>query len=479
MSRRAHKAWSGRMAEPTHPLVESFTTSLPFDRRLYSHDIIGSIAHCEMLAKQRIIPRRQATRIITALRRIRTEFDTGAFRPSAGDEDIHMAVERRLIEKIGTVGGKLHTARSRNDQVALDLRLFLRAETATIMDLLQRLRRTLAMLGNRHRDVIMPGYTHLQPAQPVLFAHHCLAYAEMLARDAGRFADCLKRLDVLPLGSGALAGTTFPIDREYMARRLGFAAVSANSMDAVSDRDFAAEFLAAGAIAGMHLSRLAEDLILWSSQEFGFVELPDAFATGSSIMPQKKNPDVAELIRGKTGRLYGNLVALLTMLKGLPLTYNRDLQEDKEPVFDSVDTLKACLEVLNALLPVLRVRGDRMRAAATAGYSLATELADYLAAKGVPFREAHRIVGEIVRHCLASGLTLEGLSLAALRRFSPRFSADVRRWLTADAAVRRRRATGGTAPQNVWRQLRKLGRTIEERPSIRRQNKAAPQGKRL
>ena len=455
MSRRTHKAWAGRMAEPTHRLVESFTTSFPFDQRLYAHDIAGSIAHCEMLGHQRIIPRAQATRIVSALRQIKAEFDAGTFRASAADEDIHMAVERRLIEKVGAIGGKLHTARSRNDQVALDLRLFLRDEAAGIRRQLDRLRHALATLAARQADVIMPGYTHLQPAQPVLFAHHCLAYAEMLARDAGRFDDCLKRLDVLPLGSGALAGTTFPIDRAYVARRLGFQTISANSMDAVSDRDFAAEFLAACAILGMHLSRLAEDLILWSSQEFGFVELPDAFATGSSIMPQKKNPDVAELIRGKTGRLYGNLVSLLTTLKGLPMTYNRDLQEDKEPVFDSVDTIKSSLEILSALLPQLRVKRDRMRVAATAGFTLATELADYLATKGVPFREAHAVVGAIVRHCLAERRTLEDLTVADLRRFSPRFGADVKKWLTADAAVRRRRTIGGTSPDNVRRQLRR------------------------
>ncbi|HVO24858.1 MAG TPA: argininosuccinate lyase [Candidatus Margulisiibacteriota bacterium] len=455
MPQRMHKAWAGRMAEPTNRLVESFTTSYPFDRRLYAHDIAGSITHCEMLARQRIIPRTHSQRIITALRQIKAEFDSGRFRPSPADEDIHMAVERRLIEKVGSVGGELHTARSRNDQVALDLRLFLREEIAGIRQRLGDLRHALATLAARHPDVILPGYTHLQPAQPVLFGHHCLAYAEMLARDAERFADCSARLDVLPLGSGALAGTTFPIDRMYVARRLGFRAVSTNSMDAVSDRDFAAEFLAACAILGMHLSRLAEDLILWSSQEFGFVELPDAFATGSSIMPQKKNPDVAELIRGKTGRLYGNLLSLLTTLKGLPMTYNRDLQEDKEPVFDSVDTVKSSLEVLSALLPQLHVRPDRMRAAATAGFTLATELADYLATKGVPFRAAHGVVGAIVRQCLATGRALQDLSLAELRRFSPRFGADVQKWLSAAAAVRRRRAIGGTSPDNVRRQLRR------------------------
>jgi argininosuccinate lyase len=454
---QTHKAWAGRMAEPTDRLVESFTTSFPIDRRLYPYDIAGSIAHCEMLAKQRIVPRREAQRIIAALRQIEAEFAGGRFRVLAGDEDIHMAVERRLIEKIGPIGGKLHTARSRNDQVALDLRLFLKAEVTNLLGLLHGLRRTLATVAKRDRDVILPGYTHLQPAQPVLLAHHWLAYAEMLGRDAGRLVDCLRRVDVLPLGSGALAGTTFPIDRTYVARRLGFRQICANSMDAVSDRDFAAEFLAAAAITGMHLSRLAEDLVLWSSQEFGFIELPDAFATGSSMMPQKKNPDVAELIRGKTGRLYGNLLGLLTVLKGLPLTYNRDLQEDKEPVFDSVDTLSASLNLLIAFIPRLHINRSRMRAAATAGYTLATELADYLTSKGLPFRDAHRTVGQIVQYCIGRKLGLEQLTLAQLRPFSSLFAADVKKWLSAEAAVRRRRATGGTAPENIRRQLKRLG----------------------
>lgn len=455
---RTQKAWAGRMAEPTDRLVESFTTSFPIDRRLHAYDIAGSVAHCEMLAKQRIIPLRDARRIITALKEIEQEFSAGSFRTLPGDEDVHMAVERRLIEKIGAVGGKLHTARSRNDQVALDLRLFLKAEVTQLCDLIRRFRKVLGDVAERDSDVILPGYTHLQPAQPVLLAHHWLAYAEMFGRDAGRFADCLKRVDVLPLGSGALAGTTFPIDRAYVARRLGFSQISANSMDAVSDRDFAAEFLAAAAITGMHLSRLAEDLVLWSSQEFGFVELPDAFATGSSMMPQKKNPDVAELIRGKTGRLYGNLLSLLTALKGLPLTYNRDLQEDKEPVFDSLDTLTAALALLIAFIPKLRINRTRMLAAASAGFTLATELADYLTSKGTPFREAHGIVGAIVQFCLREKRGLEQLSLPELRRFSPRFAGDVRRWLSPEAAVRRRRATGGTAPENVRRQLKRLGR---------------------
>jgi len=457
MPRRAHKAWAGRMAQPTARVVEAFTTSFPFDRRLYAHDIAGSIAHCEMLGRQGIIAPSEARTIVTGLQAILAEFESGRFRALPGDEDIHMAVERRLIETVGSVGGKLHTARSRNDQVALDLRLFLRAEARGIRTLILRLQRALGTLARRYDDVVMPGYTHLQPAQPVLFAHHCLAYVEMLTRDIDRFADMLRRIDVLPLGSGALAGTTFPIDRRYVARRLGFRRVSTNSMDAVSDRDFAADFLAAAAILGMHLSRLAEDLILWSSLEFGFIELPDAFATGSSIMPQKKNPDVAELVRGKTGRLYGNLMSLLTTLKGLPLTYNRDLQEDKEPVFDSVDTVKGSLEVLAAMLPKLRLNRARIGQAATAGYMLATELADYLSSRGVPFRDAHAVVGTIVRHCLAAKTPLESLSVDELRRFSPVFDPDVAQWLSAAAAVRRRRAPGGTAPDNVQRALRRLG----------------------
>ncbi|MBI3782629.1 MAG: argininosuccinate lyase [Deltaproteobacteria bacterium] len=457
MPRARHKAWAGRMAEPTDRLVEKFTTSFPFDQRLYPYDIAGSIAHCQMLAKQRIISQSEQKRIITALEQIRIELDEGRFRALPTDEDIHMAVERRLIEKIGAVGGKLHTARSRNDQVAVDLRLFLRAETDAIVSQLHALQRAFATGAKRNRTLAMPGYTHLQPAQPVLLAHHLLAYAQMLGRDIDRFRDLRKRIDVLPLGSGALAGTTFPIDRAFVARKLGFKHISENSMDAVGDRDFAVEFLAAGAIVGMHLSRFSEDLILWASQEFHFVDLPDAFATGSSIMPQKKNPDVAELVRGKSGRLFGNLMALLTTLKGLPLTYNRDLQEDKEPVFDSVDTLKASLQVLNAMLPKLRFNAARLATAATSGFTLATELADYLSTKGVPFRDAHAVVGAIVRHCLEHHIGLEDIPLVELRRFSSRFEADVTSWLSSVAAIERRRAIGGTASINIDRQLKGLG----------------------
>jgi len=451
------KAWSGRFAGRTHPLVEEFTNSLPVDRRLYAYDIAGSIAHCRMLAKQRIIPRSAAARIVRALEQVRAEIEGARFRWAASDEDIHMAVERRLIEKIGSTGGQLHTARSRNDQVALDTRLYLRDQIDAIGADLRALQKSLALLARRHRRAIMPGYTHLQPAQPILFAHHLLAYVEMLERDRGRFADCRKRADVMPLGAGALAGTTFPVDPRYVAKQLGFRRVSSNSMDAVGSRDVLAEFAAAGAILGGNLSRLGEELVLWSSQEFGFISLPDAFATGSSMMPQKKNPDVAELVRGKSGRLFGNLVALLTMQKGLPLAYNRDLQEDKAALFDTVDTLRSSLAVLTEMIPALAVNEGRMREAADEGFTVATDLADYLVTRGVPFRQAHEIVGRVVRHCLIGGRTLRDLTLADLKRFSPRFEADAFQWLTPEAAVARRRAVGGTAPQNVARRLKELG----------------------
>jgi argininosuccinate lyase len=456
MPARVHKAWSGRFVSRTHPLVEEFTTSLPVDRRLYAYDIAGSKAHCRMLAKQRIISRSAAQRIVRALEQIRAEIDGGSFRWMPGDEDIHMAVERRLIEKIGPTGGQLHTARSRNDQVALDTRLYLRDQIDALAAGVRALQKSLAKLARRHRKAIMPGYTHLQPAQPVLFAHHLLAYVEMLERDRGRLRDCRVRADVMPLGSGALAGTTFPIDPQFVARQLGFQKVSENSMDAVGSRDVLAEFAAAGAILGVNLSRLGEEIVLWSTQEFGFIGLPDAFATGSSMMPQKKNPDVAELVRGKSGRLVGNLVALLTMQKGLPLAYNRDLQEDKAALFDTVDTLRGALAVLAAMIPELAVHEKRMREAADKGFTLATELADYLATRGIPFRQAHEVVGGIVRHCLESKRTLSDLTLADLRRFSPRFAEGVFAWLTPDAAVARRRAVGGTAPANVVRRLREL-----------------------
>jgi argininosuccinate lyase len=453
---RSNKAWSGRMTEATHPLVEAFTTSYPIDCRLYPYDIAGSIAHARMLGKQRIIPARDAVRIVGGLGTVRRELERGAFKPKPQDEDVHMAIERRLIELIGPVGGKLHTARSRNDQVALDMRLFLRDEVELIIGGLGALERELARSAKRHIDVIMPGYTHLQRAQPVLLSHHLLAYYDMFERDGERFAGALERINVLPLGSGALAGTSFPIDRNYVAKLLGFPRVSKNSLDAVADRDFILEFLAASAILFVHLSRLAEELVLWCSQEFGFIDLPDGYCTGSSMMPQKKNPDVPELIRGKSGRVFGHLQGMLTVMKGLPLAYNRDLQEDKIPLFDTVDTVKASVGMAAQMVRGLKVRKERMLAAARDGFMNATDLADYLVGRGLPFRTAHAVAGRIVQHCLAAGRRIEELPLAEMRRFSPKIEKDVYRYLSIESVVGRRRAPGGTARANVARRLKEL-----------------------
>ncbi len=451
-----NKAWAGRFAEASNPLMEAFTSSLAFDQRLALYDIRGSIAHCRMLVKQKILTRVEGERIVKGLESVQRELERGRFPFLPSDEDIHMAIERRLTEKIGPLGGKLHTARSRNDQVLLDVRLYLRDEITTIRQLLGTLQQQLARMAKRHSAVVMPGYTHLQRAQPVLLAHHLLAYYEMLSRDQERLQQCGERVNVLPLGVGALAGTTLPIDRHHVARLLGFPRVSENSLDTVADRDFLVEFLSVCAILSMHLSRLAEELVLWASSEFGFIELPDAFATGSSMMPQKKNPDVPELVRGKTGRVYGNLFALLTVLKGLPLSYNRDLQEDKEPLFDTVDTVKGVLSVLAAMLPQIVFREDRLREAALGGFTLATDVADYLVEKGLPFRKAHEIVGALVRWCLAEKKGLEQLSLEEWRRFSPLFGQDLFPRLTLESAVDRRRSYGGTARSEVQRRLRSI-----------------------
>jgi argininosuccinate lyase len=452
-----NKAWAGRFTDAPHPAVEAFTSSLAFDKRLALYDIEGSVAHCRMLVKQKILPRAEGEKILKGLDSVKRELQQGTFPFVPSDEDIHMAIERRLIEKIGPVGGKLHTARSRNDQVLLDVRLYLRDEIAAIQQLRQALQRQLIRLAKRHCETVMPGYTHLQRAQPVLLAHHLLAYYDMLERDGARLQQCAERVNVLPLGAGALAGTTLPIDRHYVARLLKFPAVSENSLDTVADRDFLVEFLAACAILCMHLSRLAEELVLWASSEFGFVELPDAFATGSSMMPQKKNPDVPELVRGKTGRVYGHLFALLTVLKGLPLSYNRDLQEDKEPLFDTVDTVKGVLSVFAAMLPQLIFRTDRLREAARGGFMLATDVADYLVEKGMPFRQAHEVVGTVVRWCLKEHKQLEELSLDEWRHFSPLFDRDLFPRLTPEAAVDRRRSYGGTARTQVRQRLRAIG----------------------
>ena len=454
------KLWGGRFTKDTDRRVEAFTASLSFDRRLYRYDIAGSIAHCRMLARQGIIAVDEAERIVQGLREIEEEIARGDFVFREEQEDIHMAIESRLREKLGDVAGKLHTARSRNDQVALDLRLFTKDAIGETKRLLRALQRVLVNKAKAHLDVILPGYTHLQRAQPVLLAHHLLAYFEMFQRDFERFEDCLRRTDVLPLGSGALAGVTYPIDREFVARELGFRRLSRNSLDAVSDRDFVIEYLAAAALTMAHLSRLAEEIVLWSSAEFGFVELDDAFATGSSIMPQKKNPDVAELTRAKTGRVYGHLLGMLTVLKALPLAYNRDLQEDKEALFDTVDTLHGCLDVMAGLLATLRVRARRMRVAAGEGYTLATDLADYLARKGLPFREAHAAVGALVRYAIDQGKDLSQLSLEEYRRFSPLFDQEALA-LSVEGSVEARNVPGGTAPAQVSQALAEAERLLE------------------
>jgi argininosuccinate lyase len=450
------KAWGGRFNQPTHELVEHFTASILFDRRLYAYDIQGSVAHCRMLAKCGIITDGEASAIIQGLRQIEAEIGRGDFVFDARWEDIHMHIERRLIELIGPVGGKLHTARSRNDQIALDMRLYLRDEINAIRNDIRQLQRALIDLAEQHLDVIMPGYTHLQRAQPIRLSHHLLAYDEMLERDHQRFSECLTRVNVMPLGAGALATTTYPIDRAYVAQLLDFPAVAENSLDAVSDRDFVIECCANAAMVMMHLSRLSQEITLWCSAEFGFIELSDAFSTGSSIMPQKKNPDVAELVRGKTGRVYGHLHGVLTVMKGLPLAYNSDMQEDKEALFYVIDTLKACLRVSAPMLATMTVRPDRMRSAAAGGFGAATDMADYLAAKGVPFRQAHEVVGRIVRHCLDRQCTLEDLSLDELRAFSPLFDGDVYAAIALEASVDRRRVHSGPARALVAERLKAI-----------------------
>jgi argininosuccinate lyase len=447
------KTWGGRFSEGADPTAERFTASLAFDRRLWPHDIAGSIAWARALARARVLTDAERDTIVKGLEAVRAELATGSFRFRPELEDIHTNVERRLVELIGEVGGKLHTGRSRNDQIALDERLYLKEVVTRAREGLRATQAALVVRAAETTETPMPGYTHLQRAQPIVVAHHLLAYVFMLERDRERLAGCAMRADRLPLGAAALAGTAFPIDREALARDLGFDGVTANSLDAVSDRDYVLEYLSASAIAAMHLSRLAADLTLWATAEFGFVEFSDAFATGSSIMPQKKNPDVAELIRGKSGRLYGNLVAVLTTMKGLPLAYNSDMQEDKEPFFDTVDTLEAVLGVLPPLLTSLSFRTDRMRAAAGENFATATDLADYLVRKGLPFRQAHEVVGRAVRHALDRGLGLETLPLETLRGFSPLFEADVRDALSVESSLRARAVTGGTAPAAVAKAL--------------------------
>ena len=443
------KLWGGRFASASSKLTEDFNASIGFDQRMYRQDITGSMAHARMLGQQGIISPEEADLIIKGLGEILVELEAGTLEFTVEAEDVHMNIETFLTAKIGAVGKKLHTGRSRNDQVALDLRLYLRDEIKEVRDLLLEVEKVLLTLAKKNIDTIMPGYTHLQKAQPITLAHHLLAYFEMLRRDLGRLEDCAKRMDYMPLGSGALAGTGFNLNRDAVKEELGFAHLTRNSLDGVSDRDYAIEFMSFASILMMHLSRLAEELILWSTEEFSFVELSDAFTTGSSIMPQKKNPDLAELIRGKTGRVYGDLMALLTTMKSLPLAYNKDMQEDKEALFDAVDTVKKCLLVLAPMLETAHFKTNQMAEAARGGFTNATDLADYLAGKGLPFRDAHAVVGRAVLHCIKAGCRLEDLSLTAYREFSPQIAADIYEFIDAEACVARRQVPGGPAPSAV------------------------------
>ncbi|MEW6726435.1 MAG: argininosuccinate lyase [Bacillota bacterium] len=443
------KLWGGRFQKRADRLMEEFHSSLSFDRRLYRHDIAGSVAHSRMLGRIGVLSAAEAEMVEKGLAAVLKDIEDGRVEFSSETEDIHSLVERELVKKIGDLGKKLHTGRSRNDQVALDVRMYLKDEIRAVQQLLRELQETILDAAEDHVDTVMPGYTHMQRAQPVTFAHHLMAYFEMFQGDRERLEGCFQRTDVMPLGAGALAGTVFPLDREFVARELGFAAIAENSMDAVSNRDFAVEFCAAASLIMMHLSRFCEEIVLWSSAEFAFVEVDDAYATGSSIMPQKKNPDAAELIRGKTGRVYGDLMTLLTLMKGLPLTYNKDMQEDKEALFDAVDTVKKCLMVFTPMLKTLKVNRERMAEAARGGFTNATDLADYLVRRGVPFREAHEIVGRIVLYCLAEGKDLEGLALEEYRRFASVFAEDVYEAVNLETVLAARRLRGGPAPETV------------------------------
>ena len=447
------KLWGGRFTQPTDKFVEEFTASIQFDKRLYHQDIRGSIAHARMLGKQGIIPLEDVESIVHGLQHILEQIEAGTFDFSIALEDIHMNIESRLSATIGEAGKRLHTGRSRNDQVALDIRLYLRDEIVDISTYIDLLIDALLNQAEANLDVIMPGFTHLQTAQPILFSHHLMAYVEMLKRDRARLEDCLKRVNVMPLGAGALAGTTFPIDREYVAEQLGFSAITRNSLDSVSDRDFALEFLADASILMMHLSRFSEELIIWSTSAFKFIELSDGFCTGSSIMPQKKNPDVPELVRGKTGRVYGNLMALLTVMKSLPLAYNKDMQEDKEPLFDTIDTVKGSLKIFVDMISEMQVYEANMRRAAGQGFSTATDVADYLVRKGLAFRDAHEAVGKAVAYCIENEMDITELTLTEWQLFSPYFANDIFAAITVEACINARNIPGGTARERVWDEI--------------------------
>ena len=457
------KPWGGRFRQPTAETVEKFTSSIHYDRRLYLYDIEGSIAHATMLAGQHIISKKDALKIISALKAILADIRQGKITFSPADEDIHMAIEKELIGRIGEAGGKLHSARSRNDQIVLDVRLLIRAEMQSVVSLVNHLQRILIGLAKQEIETIMPGYTHMQKAQPVLLSHYLLAFVEMFERDRQRLHECAKRINVLPLGAAALAGTGLPINRAKTAEILKFQDVSANSMDTVADRDFIAEFIFDAALIMMHLSRFCEDLILWSSDEFGFIEISDAYTTGSSIMPQKKNPDVAELIRGKSARVYGDLFSMMTLMKGLPMTYNRDLQEDKEPLFDAVDTVKDCLSVFAEMIMHTKFKKEKMFLAAQKGFAAATEIAEYLVGKQVPFRRAHEITGNIVAYCLKNKKELNDLTLKEYRQFNDRINGDILEKIKPEKAVNARGHKGGTAAKAVLQRIKEFEKNFNKK----------------
>ena len=459
------KLWSGRFDKNTDVLVDELNASIGFDFRMYAQDIKGSLAHSAMLARQGIISTEDAEKIAAGLKDILADIEAGKLSFGIDSEDVHMAIEGELTRRIGDAGKRLHTARSRNDQVAVDIRLYLKEQTQELRNLVLSLLETVSGLAKNGLDIVMPAYTHLQRAQPTTFGHYMMAYASMFRRDVTRLEDCLERMDECPLGSGALTSTTYPIDREFTAEMLGFARVTQNSLDGVSDRDFALELMSDISILMMHLSRFSEEIIMWCSWEFKFIELDDAYSTGSSIMPQKKNPDIAELVRGKTGRVYGDLISLLTVMKALPLAYNKDMQEDKEPVFDALDTVKKCIPVFSAMLDTMKLLPDNMRGAALKGFINATDCADYLVKKGMPFRDAYTIVGRLVNHCVESGDSLESLPMEEYKKLSDVFEPDVYEAIRLETCVSMRKAYGGPARESVQKQIESIEAFLEERAS--------------
>jgi argininosuccinate lyase len=454
------KLWGGRFSKSTDAMVDDFNSSIRFDSRMYKQDIKGSMAHVKMLGKCGIISAEDSALIYKTLKEIMLDIEKGVVNFEIDAEDIHMNIEKILTERIGDVAKRLHTGRSRNDQVALDIRMYLKDEIKAINTMIKKLIEVLVSMAESNLNTIMPGYTHLQRAQPISLAHHLMAYVEMLLRDIDRLADCYKRLDVMPLGSGALAGTTYPLDRAMVAGELGFSAITENSIDGVSDRDFAIELASCLSILMMHLSRFSEEIILWCSHEFSFIELDDAFSTGSSIMPQKKNPDIAELVRGKSGRVYGNLVALLTVMKALPLAYNKDMQEDKEAIFDSIDTVKMCLPVFTNMVKTMKVRENKMLSAAKGGFTNATDIADYLVKKGTPFRVSHEIIGKMVAYCIKNNRNIDELTLQELKSFSEKFESDVYEAISLETCVNERKLPGGPAKVNVKNAITKVKRKL-------------------